>query len=64
MDKDIVLNRLGIAEKDFNKARKEFTKAWEVACKYCEKSGGVPTYNCEYCPLVNTAENFRIYDEE
>ena len=60
--KDYILKRLNIDDKeDFAKARKEFNKTWEIACKYCEKERGLPTYNCEYCPLVNTAENFREY---
>lgn len=61
-EKDYILKRLNIDNKeDFKSARKEFEKAWEIACKYCEKERGLPTYNCEYCPLVNTAENFREY---
>ena len=63
VDRLYILKRLGIAEKDFDKARNEFAEAWEVACKYCEKEKGVPIFNCEYCPLVNTAENFRIYND-
>lgn len=61
-DKSYILKRLNIDNKeDYAEARKEFVKAWEIACKYCEKERGLPTYNCEYCPLVNTAENFREY---
>ena len=63
-DKDYILKRLNIDNKeDFVKARKEFAKAFEIACKYCEKERGLPTYNCEYCPLVNTETNFQEYTE-
>ena len=64
-DKDYILKRLNIdSRKDFAKARKEFEKAWKIACKYCEKERGLPTYNCEYCPLVNTMMNFQEYSED